>query len=255
YITYSFNVDSCEEPQEPVPVGGRGKIRPPLAGAAWGDVLVKEAEAQRLASVPKRFNEVLAQQRREAAAAGSRQASRGMELVSGQLEFVLDEADGALWLVNATRLRCRYLPEAADQEVGGTREEEEVMKFFEEDEFAAQMKDHEVSMSRLKKRFGGDPGVACGGRGALAITVSDADRFAGVKAPSHLVNYYDEEEKMLRYYVDEVRALTIPREKKWVEGTRAVGLACWFRRWVRGVRGRPTVRSGPRQSSAIQFTS
>lgn len=40
---------------------------------------------------------------------------------------------------------------------------------------------------------------------------------------------------MLRYYEDEVRILALRRER--LPENKAVGLGCWFRRWLRAVKG------------------
>ena len=45
----------------------------------------------------------------------------------------------------------------------------------------------------LKKRFGGDPGVAKGGSGVRGIEISASDQLAGIRVPTRLVNFYEEE--------------------------------------------------------------
>ena len=42
---------------------------------------------------------------------------------------------------------------------------------------------------------------------------------------------------MLRYYEDEVRILALRRERLPREENKAVGLGCWFRRWLKAVKG------------------
>eukprot|EP00931_Biecheleriopsis_adriatica_P004097 TRINITY_DN105815_c0_g1_i1.p1 TRINITY_DN105815_c0_g1~~TRINITY_DN105815_c0_g1_i1.p1 ORF type:complete len:659 (-),score=121.26 TRINITY_DN105815_c0_g1_i1:2-1936(-) len=241
FIIYNYDINNDGiEPQEPMPLGGgaRMQLLPRSADAASrGSEKDRStaSEAARLGAVPKRLNEHLS----------SKSRTQGLELVSGTFEFVLDEADGTLWLINAYNLICRALP-PKEEEDSGARGTEEMFKFFEEDEFWEELQDTESSMSGLKKRFGGDPGVAHGGVGVAGITVSAADQLAGVKeAPQILSKFYEEEEKMLHYYHDEVRVAAYANFRPKVEGPRAVGLGCWFRRWVRGVKGRSAIR--PRQ--------
>eukprot|EP00930_Biecheleria_cincta_P000452 TRINITY_DN10095_c0_g1_i2.p1 TRINITY_DN10095_c0_g1~~TRINITY_DN10095_c0_g1_i2.p1 ORF type:complete len:622 (+),score=136.57 TRINITY_DN10095_c0_g1_i2:31-1866(+) len=229
YITYSFDANSLLEPQEPMPLGGgaRMQLLPPPAPdpkkMGFSDPPKRESEAARMASLPRLINEYLATKGRK----------HCLQMVSGQLEFVLDEADGMLWLVNAHNLRCKTTPRAEQQENNSNAGE--IPLFFEEDEFEADLREHEVTMEQLKKRFGGDPGVASGGAGVAGITVSASDELAGVTVPTDLYKYYEEEEKMLHYFTNEVKPMAERREKI-EQGARAVGLGCWFRRWQRGMK-------------------
>mmetsp|Transcript_7977 Transcript_7977/g.18503 ORF Transcript_7977/g.18503 Transcript_7977/m.18503 type:complete len:619 (+) Transcript_7977:62-1918(+) len=241
YITYSFDINSGGlEPQEPMPLGGGARLRLRSAshqasgGRNWAATQKSnESEAARLAAVPKRLNEYLRSKTRRV----------GMEIVQGQFEFVLDEADGTLWLANASNLRCRFLPKSSSDDKDG-HAADDVVRFFEEEEFEEELQETEASMEKLKKRFGGDPGVAHGGTGVAGISVSASDQLAGIRVPSNLVRFYEEEEKMLRYYEDGIRVMLLRREKPLTEGSRAVGLGCWFRRWVRAVKGpRPSRRA------------
>jgi len=232
YITYSFDINNGGlDPQEPMPLGGGARLRLRSAsrtasGRNWALAQKSaESEAARLAAVPKRLNDHLRSKSRRV----------GMEIVQGQFEFVLDEADGTLWLANASNLRCRFLPKSSSEDKNGANSEEEVVRFFEEEEFEEELRDTEKKMEQLRKRFGGDPGVAHGGTGVSGITVSASDQLAGVRVPNNLVRFYQEEEKMLRYYEDEVRVLALRPLKPLAEG-RAVGLGCWFRRWVKSVK-------------------
>lgn len=101
----------------------------------------------------------------------------------------MDEGDGTLWLANASKLRCRLLPKSQERV---SEELEPEILFFEED-FEEEMKETEKVIEQLKKRFGGDPGVAKGGTGVRGIQVSALDQLAGVRVPSHLVNFYEED--------------------------------------------------------------
>jgi len=229
YITYSFDANSLLEPQEPMPLGGGARLQllpPPVPDPkkmGFSELPKHESEAVRMAALPKLINEYLA----------TRGRKNCVQMVSGQLEFVLDEADGMLWLVNAHSLRCKTMPRTSHQE--NSSNAGEIPLFFEEDEFEAELREHEAAMEGLKKRFGGDPGVASGGVGVAGIHVSASDELAGVTVPTGLYKYYEEEEKMCNYFTNEVKPMAERREKN-EQGARAVGLGCWFRRWQRGMK-------------------
>jgi len=237
YVTYGFDANSHGmEPQEPMPLGGgpRAQLRTPKLGVEteqlkWAsNSRQPDSEAARLAMVVNRMNQHLAER-------AEKMKRQGLQMISGQFEFVLDEADGMLWLVNANNIIVKYTKKEEDEK--GSTDGEEV-KFFEEDEFDEELRDQELSMQQLKKRFGGDPGVAHGGAGAAGIAVSASDRLAGVTVPTNLVKYYEEEEKMLHYYEQEVRVMAMRREKPVGAGPRAVGLGCWFRRWTKAMKAK-----------------
>ncbi|CAK9013806.1 Alpha/beta hydrolase domain-containing protein 17C [Durusdinium trenchii] len=224
YIAYSFDINSGGlAPQEPMPLGGGARIELRTMGKHSQQA---ESEVARMAAVPKALNEFLKSKARRVR----------MEIVKGLFEFVLDEGDSTLWLANASKLRCRFLPKTAQDGVHDETLKSEVL-FFEEEDFEEEMRETESVIEYLKKRFGGDPGVASGGNGVRGIEVSASDQLAGVGVPSNLVNFYEEEEKMLRYYEDEVRIMALRRERLPQHESKAVGLGCWFRRWVKAVKG------------------
>lgn len=234
YITYSFDTTtSVSEPQEPIPLGGGPqrsglKVNPCLAVEGS-----EESEAARLKAVPKRINQLLAE-------CNQGEVGYGLELISGQLEFVLDEADGTLWLVNAEKLRCRIRPPNDDELERVLNEDER--RLFEEDEFTTQLQEGAAEMEKLKRRFGGDLGVAHGGIGVASLTVSASDKLAGVKVPQGLLDFYEEEERMFHYYEEEIKAPAMKREKKREPGMQAVGLQAWFSRWARKAMDRKAFR-------------
>mmetsp|Transcript_33721 Transcript_33721/g.61060 ORF Transcript_33721/g.61060 Transcript_33721/m.61060 type:complete len:634 (+) Transcript_33721:44-1945(+) len=237
YITYGFDSNNHGmEPQEPMPLGGgpRAQLRNPNPGVEteqlkWAPNSQPNTEAARLAAVVHRVNKHLSER-------AEKMKRQGLQIMSGQFEFVLDEADGMLWLVNASNIIVKYTKAEADEK--GSTDGEDVIKLFEEDEFDEELREQENSMQQLKKRFGGDPGVAHGGTGAAGIAVSASDQLAGVTVPPNLVRYYEEEEKMLNYYKDEVIVMAMMREKPVIGGPRAVGLGCWFRRWTKAMKAK-----------------
>jgi NACalpha-BTF3-like transcription factor len=60
----------------------------------------EKSEKMLVSAVPRRINERLATLERG-------QVGAGLQLESGQFEFVYDKSDGALWLVNASRMRFK----------------------------------------------------------------------------------------------------------------------------------------------------
>mgnify|MGYP002804065722 FL=1 len=224
YIAYSFDINSGGlEPQEPMPLGGGARIE---LRTMTRYAQQAESEVARMAAVPKALNTFLRSKARRVR----------MEIVKGLFEFVLDEGDGTLWLANASKLRCRFLPKGANED-GTVNERPPEVLFFEEEDFEDEMRETEGVIEYLKKRFGGDPGVAKGGSGVRGIEISASDQLAGIRVPTRLVNFYEEEEKMLRYYEDEVRIMALRRERLPHQQNKAVGMGCWFRRWVKAVKG------------------
>lgn len=224
YIAYSFDINSGGlEPQEPMPLGGGARIELRTTSRYAQQA---ESEVARMAAVPKALNNFLRSKARRVR----------MEIVKGLFEFVLDEGDGTLWLANASKLRCRFLPRGANEDGTMDVRPPEVL-FFEEEDFEEEMRETESVIEYLKKRFGGDPGVAKGGSGVRGIELSPSDQLAGVRVPSNLVQFYEEEEKMWRYYEDEVRIMALRRERLPQHENKAVGMGCWFRRWVKAVKG------------------
>jgi len=74
-----------------------------------------------------------------------------LELISGQLEFMLDEADNTLWLVNASRLICaKTIAKVRDASNEPVQME---IKYFCEEEFSQTMAKHEQLCTELQDEF------------------------------------------------------------------------------------------------------
>ena len=54
----------------------------------------------------------------------------------------MDEGDGTLWLANASKLRCRFLPRGANEDGTMDVRPPEVL-FFEEEDFEEEMRETE----------------------------------------------------------------------------------------------------------------
>lgn len=129
YITYGFDSRSggCD-PQAPLPRADHNR-HGQSTSHELGD------EGSRVAAVPRQISATLAGRRKG-------EVGAGIELMSGQSEFVQEEADGPLWLVNASRLCCvRSLP-SEDAEERSPSEEEEI-RYFQEGEFVKILGEHE----------------------------------------------------------------------------------------------------------------
>jgi len=148
----------------------------------------------------------------------------------------LDEADGTLWLVNASRL---VLERRSETEKKKSNVEDEV-RYFEEDDFAQLMDEEDLRLTQNIKRFvNQDPASPREVGQTPTFKLRDADRYAGVRVPEELLTFYWAEQEMLRQYTEEVANQTDRKPSPW-GGGRAVGLHTWFRWWARasGLRGR-----------------
>lgn len=218
HITYNFNLRTPNEPQTPLPKTHRrstsdANLAPMLDGGNT-----------RVAKVPREINRLLSERRKG-------ELGAGYELVSGVFEFVHDEADGALWLVNASRLTVRMVAEVVDEEVEKGPTEE--LRYFREAEFALHLQEQECNFKDMKQKFGKDDADSPG---------NSVRRLAGQrKMPEELTAYYDAAQEMHRIYEDEIRH----------HGRALGGNICqvlgksygafadvrgWFRRWVRAHR-------------------
>lgn len=54
----------------------------------------------------------------------------------------MDEGDGTLWLANASKLRCRFLPKGTNED-GTVNERPPEVLFFEEEDFEDEMRETE----------------------------------------------------------------------------------------------------------------
>merc|ERR1712113_17783 len=156
----------------------------------------------------------------------SRKGNHYLELVSGQLEFVLDDADGTLWLANASKLRCER--RKLEEEDSGPEIDE--VKYFEEEEFAEFMRKQDARFESMKKRFVSMDPTSPKVRGVPAFHLSAADRLQGNTVPEDLPKYYEAGYEMDLHYKEVVEPGATKKERPPGEDGRAVGLQIWFRR-------------------------
>lgn len=223
YITYNYDQALAGEidPQEPVPLGG---LQP-------GQDPVPRDEASRVAAVPRKVNEHLLR---------CKKGQYYLSLVSGQFEFVLDEADGTLWLVNASKLVIERRQEAKKKDP-----KVEEVRYFEEEEFAQLMREEDLRLSQNMKRFvNQDPATPKSPDGMPTFTLNAADRLANVRVPQALYTFYAAEHEMLRYYKEEVLPVAEKKPGSSDGRGKAVSLHSWFRWWARaaGIKGRRAMR-------------
>jgi len=230
YITYNFDAGSEGfEPQAPLPLVHRRSNSISHVDFARGQ------EAPIVAAVPRKINTGLATKRGR--------YGNGAGIISGRFEFVLDEADGSLWLINAEKLVVEHQKAQVED---SNSEEDDQIRYFKEDDFREFMQEQEKTWDGLKQRWeckehttGSDDEPPT----FELVSRNAADRLAGVKSPDELLKYYQAENKMLRYYENlkkEEREANIIA----TSGQRAFGLCIWFKRWVRihrDRRGRPSI--------------
>lgn len=230
YITYNFDIDTKDyEPQAPLPLRHRRKNSVPNLNN------MQDGEGRLVAAVPRRINECLAERKGKFGA--------GLSIMRGRFEFVNDQVDGSLWLINAGGLRCTKSAFTADEDEDSEPSEE--IRYFKEEEFSQLMHEQEDQFDDLKGRWklekpvvpmGLASGirVASGEENVQLTSLSAADRLQGVKPPHELVKYYEAETEMLNYYMTEIKSGGVEQEKKRKAlGDRAVGKSIWFKRWVR----------------------
>mmetsp|Transcript_97363 Transcript_97363/g.275200 ORF Transcript_97363/g.275200 Transcript_97363/m.275200 type:complete len:671 (+) Transcript_97363:149-2161(+) len=191
YITYSFDARSCEtEPQAPIPWAHRRTESVPHVDHRGGKKDARAAlQASRVAIVLKKLNEFL-------------RMRHGLELVSGQFEFVFDEVDATLWLVNASRLICKKSERRKEVQVAKVEEE----RLFDEEEFSDNLKKTEARLADLKWRFGRSIGSRDQSEATSPAVLHAADRVAGNRVPEDFTKYYEAKARMNRFFQDEVKS-------------------------------------------------
>lgn len=226
YITYSYDVHSEGfEPQAPLPLVHR------RSNSISGSSKRHETDGALVASVPRKINAALSAKK------GGRYGG-GAGIISGRFEFVLDESDGTLWLINAEKL---VIEEQRAQVEDGITEEDEQIRYFKEQEFRELMQETEKNYDTMKQRWElqGDLGqTSWDGVDEQFVLVSRnaADRLDNKKSPEELLKYYQAESKMLRHYTElksEPAAGKVDARKL----DKGIGLYVWFKRWQKIHRG------------------
>lgn len=225
YITYSYDVHSEGfEPQAPLPRVHRRANSIPNADKRHSQ------DGALVASVARKINAALSTKK------GGRYGN-GAGIISGRFEFVLDESDGTLWLINADKL---VIEEKRAQVEDSNSEEDEQIRYFEEHVFGELMQEQEKNYDTMKQRWElqEQPGLTSLGGGDeqfVLVSRNAADRLDGKKSPGELLKYYQAESKMLRYYT-ELKSETDGKDYA-RKLDRALGLCIWFKRWQKIHRG------------------
>jgi hypothetical protein len=245
YITYTFDAGSSAEgfePQAPLPLLNR-------RSNSITNFESHGHEAALVAAVPRKINECLAAKRGR--------YGNGMAIISGRFEFVFDEAECALWLINVEKLIC----EQQELRMEECNSEEDEIRYFKEDEFKDLMEEEQRKHDTLKDRWEVTPPeqeLPHEGESPPTFQFSAklaSDRVGGTKSPEELVKYFDEREKMLRFYFKEIKSGGVDQERaRNVAVNKAVGLSIWFKRWVKSHRGSDRIGSslGSTSQSARQ---
>lgn len=68
-----------------------------------------------------------------------------------------------------------------------------------------------------------------------------------IPMPEPLAKFYEAEHGMLQFYDAEIRGggRCYVKEKMVIAGAAAVGLSCWFKRWVKACKGHQASRPRP----------
>ncbi|CAK0821872.1 unnamed protein product [Prorocentrum cordatum] len=214
--------------EDPARVEGQQKSREALSGQRPG----------RVSSVPRKINKWLAGRRKG-------QRGFGLQLVSGQFEFVHDLADDSLWLVNASQLRCmRTEASAEDRPMASRRTSTSVtstrtsspMSFLQEKQKLDEMKRHYDRTTTMEKSRGALMHVDTM-MGTLSFSLSERDVLSGMsELPQDLVKYTEAHGFMKRFYKDELFPCAESAANRSSSQTKAVGLSTWFQRWVKAHR-------------------
>jgi len=238
YVTYSFDAGSDGfEPQAPLPLVHRRSNSINQIDHGRGQ------EGIAVATVPRKINAGFS-------AKNGRYANSGASLASGRLEFVLDEGDGTLWLINADKLVVEHKEEVA---VDTNPEEDDYIKYFKEDEFREHMQEQEQKYEGLKQRWElQDQPLALNYDDKeqpefTLVSKNAADRLSGVKSPDELLKYYQAESQMLRHYFD-IMAVPVDSDnagKVAVDSSKALD-------WARSHRGKLHHSSSNASRSARQ---
>jgi hypothetical protein len=137
YITYCYDASSgVLEPQAPLSLVHRRSN-----SITRGEVEIGQEPAL-VGAIPRKINEALAEKKGR--------YGKSTTLQSGRFEFVLDEGDGTLWLVNADRLVV--MQEKAQVENVQNEENEEI-KYFREEDFRESVEEQEKNYEGLKQRW------------------------------------------------------------------------------------------------------
>lgn len=242
YITYTFDASSSAEgfePQAPLPLLHRRSHSTSNFDQNHGH------EATLVAAVPRKINECLA--------AKKGRYGNGMTIISARFEFVFDEAEGTLWLINVEKLIC----EQQELCMEDCNSEDDEHRYFKEEEFKELMQEEQRKHDTLKERWdvqpceqelpheGDEPPVF------QFTSKNAADRLSQKKSPEELEKYFDEREKMLRFYFSEIKSGGVLQARARDNAiNKAVGLSVWFKRWVKSHRG--SDRIGTASQSARQ---
>lgn len=240
YITYSFDSRSfINEPQSTLELGmaqlkeaGNSPARRKKMGGG---------PASRVKEVVKQLNLFLAS---PVTALPDHPQQQPLKLISGELEFVLDEAMDLLWLVNASNLKvCSCVDPAAESKANEEKEEREnkkrEVKYFEEEEFDAIMREESEKLETFKRRVLRDMPIDVDGGQQGRAELHEKLSFEKRSDLERFVKVFDTKGNMLKFYEDEINPLLPSRAARSAKTSRAVGLLCWFRRWVKGCHRKP----------------
>lgn len=245
YITYSFDANSeGVMPQAPLPLVNKRSHASQVesSGGKEGGIV---------AGVLRKIKDALSNKTKG-------RYGNGARILSGRFEFVLDESDGALWLINVEKLIIEQHRVMVED---NHSKEDDQLRYFEEDDFREFMQEQESTFDSLKQRWElQDPPCGSGQEDPhsfILVSRNASDRLSGVKCPEELIKYHKAERQMDRYYNKLVEDLREEENNLKTGGNRALGLCIWFKRWVRVHQGkrRPATSKPARQQPSPQSCS
>lgn len=237
YITYNFDAASEGfEPQAPLPLlHKRSNSITQTDISRPKEKPLNYADRSLVGSVPKRINAVLA------AKTGGKWGS-GATIVSGRFEFVMDEAEGVLWLVNAEKIVIEHAKGEVEETI--PEEDDTLLMFFDEHDFCGHVQEQEVKYKEMKDRWriewprldlaleGTAPSLKSLNDPAPEINLvarTSAMRLEKKQPPSELRKYHQAEWRM-NGYLDLMMREPLHNEAE-RSFDKAFGIFTWFHRW------------------------
>jgi len=137
YITYCFDASSeGHEPQAPLPLVHRRSNSISHIDFARGQ------EGPAVAAVPRKINSGLNTKKGR--------YCNGEGITSGRFEFVLDDTDSSLWLINAQNL---FIEQQRETKQDVNSDSDEQIRYFKEDEFREHMREQVTKYEGWKQRW------------------------------------------------------------------------------------------------------
>jgi len=186
YITYNFDLRSSDQKSALDDWHNRN---------APNQQMTDGASTTAVEAVPKMINDYL-------------KKKVNLEMVSGQLDFMLDEADDTLWLVNASRLICAKTALKIREDSKDPVQTD--IKYFCEEAFSQSMEAHEQYVNQLQDAFDKEKkrieqANAMRGERELIRSGTTTLNEPTMQLPPTLQTLNDMQAQMTKYYKEKVK--------------------------------------------------